>query len=290
MFLSLAVLATGVILFEETLFQTRSNGQRLVDLLTGQGILLGIKVDTGLQPLPASPQESYTQGLDNLRARCQRYREAGAVFAKWRAVIHIRQPSPGAAALPSEAAVAAAAQGLAMYAAVAQSAGLVPIVEPEVLSDGDHDLATCEAVTTRVLSAVFKELLSAGVLLEGMLLKPNMVLAGASTATAAAAEEVAAATLRTLRRTVPPAVPGIVFLSGGQSEGEATQHLLLMNQLTGPKPWVLSFSYGRALQASALKAWGGSASGVAAGQAAFAARAAANRAAALGKQLRVDNS
>jgi fructose-bisphosphate aldolase class I len=172
-------------------------------------------------------------------------------------------------------------------AAVAQSAGLVPIVEPEVLADGHHDLATCEAVTTRVLAAVFKELLFAGVLLEGILLKPNMVLAGAGAGAAAAAEDVAAATLRTLQRTVPPAVPGIVFLSGGQSEEEATRHLVLMNQLPGPKPWVLSFSYGRALQASALKAWGGRASGVAAGQAAFAARAAANSAAAQGKQLRV---
>eukprot|EP00878_Enallax_costatus_P009086 GHUV01009499.1.p1 GENE.GHUV01009499.1~~GHUV01009499.1.p1 ORF type:complete len:343 (+),score=135.16 GHUV01009499.1:415-1443(+) len=273
---------SGVILYEEQLYQTGPDGQRLVQHLTNKGVLLGIKVDTGLVELPGSPGEQFTQGLDNLKARCLKYKEAGASFAKWRAVINIRPAAEGVSALPSEAAVAAAARGLAMYAAICQSAGLVPIVEPEVLSDGSHDISACESVTQRVLSAVFKELQDAGVLLEGILLKPNMVLPGSSNSSSqkATPEQVAAATLRVLRRTVPPAVPGIVFLSGGQSEQEATQHLALINQQPGLKPWVLTFSYGRALQASALKAWQGQQGSVAAGQAAFMERAAANGAAA----------
>ncbi|KAF6258881.1 cytosolic aldolase [Scenedesmus sp. NREL 46B-D3] len=290
---------SGVILFEETLLQAddaaggaAAAGQaRLVDLLSSQGVLLGIKVDTGLAPLPVSPGESFTQGFDNLAARCAKAKAAGASFAKWRAVLHIRQACATSPGLPSEAAVAAAAQGLALYAAISQAAGLVPIVEPEVLADGDHGIELCEAVTQRVLAAVFKALADAGVLLEGMLLKPNMVTPGSS-APAAAADDVAAATLRVLRRTVPPAVPGIVFLSGGQSEADATRHLALMNSgaLAGSKPWVLSFSYGRALQASALQAWGGQAGNAAAGQAAFMARAAANSAAARGGEEAAPNS
>ncbi|WIA39830.1 hypothetical protein OEZ86_013280 [Tetradesmus obliquus] len=284
---------SGAILYEETLLQADDEaggaaaaGQaRLVQQLSSRGVLLGIKVDTGLAPLPASPEESFTQGFDNLAARCAAYKAAGASFAKWRAVIHIRQATANTPGLPSEAAVAAAARGLALYAAISQAAGLVPIVEPEVLADGAHSIELCEAVTQRVLAAVFKELADAGVMLEGILLKPNMVTPGSSAAPAAPAE-VAAATLRVLRRTVPPAVPGIVFLSGGQSEVDSTRHLALMNSgaLPGPKPWVLSFSYGRALQASALKAWGGQAGKVAAGQAAFMARAAANSAAARGEE------
>eukprot|EP00879_Flechtneria_rotunda_P008624 GHRR01009037.1.p1 GENE.GHRR01009037.1~~GHRR01009037.1.p1 ORF type:complete len:383 (+),score=142.26 GHRR01009037.1:277-1425(+) len=273
---------SGVILYEETLFQQGPDGKQLVDQLTSRGILLGIKVDIGLAQLPSSPDESFTQGLDNLKARCLHYKEAGASFAKWRAVINIRTSNSGPV-LPSEAAIAAAARGLAMYAAICQSAGLVPIVEPEVLSDGDHDISVCEAVTQRVLAAVFKALHDDQVLLEGILLKPNMVLPGSSSRSSRSPQEVAAATLRVLHRTVPPAVPGIVFLSGGQSEQEATEHLALVNQQPGPKPWALSFSYGRALQASALKAWLGKEASVQAAQQAFLARAAANSAAVQGK-------
>ncbi|GBF90811.1 fructose-bisphosphate aldolase, cytoplasmic-like [Raphidocelis subcapitata] len=268
---------SGVILYEETLFQESSSGGRLVDALTEQGVVLGIKVDIGTVPLPGSPFELYTQGLDGLRQRCDKYYAAGARFAKWRAVIPIDAPS----GLPSALGVQSAAEGLAKYARICQDAGLVPIVEPEVLSDGAHSLEACEAVTTRVLSAVFRELLAHGVELEAMLLKPNMVLPGASARPAPPAA-VAAATRRVLRRTVPPAVPGVLFLSGGQTEGEATEHLRLINEL-GSNPWYVSFSYGRALQASALKAWSGKPGNVKAGQAQLLQRAAANGAAALAR-------
>jgi len=268
---------SGVILYEETLYQKTAAGDgTLTQILQSRGIVPGIKVDVGVAPLPGSPKETFTQGLDGLKARCEKYYAAGARFAKWRAVINIEGEL-----LPSAASIAANADGLAKYAAICQSAGLVPIVEPEVLSDGSHDIARCERVTRKVLAQVFAALAEADVLLEGIILKPNMVLPGAS-APAVPPQEAAAATLRVLQQTVPPAVPTIMFLSGGQSEEDATQHLALMNQLPGPKPWYLSFSYGRALQQSALKAWGGQSGNVAKAQAAFAARAAANGAAALG--------
>ncbi|KAI8472499.1 MAG: cytosolic aldolase [Monoraphidium minutum] len=268
---------SGVILYEETLFQASSKGTPLVQELTSRGIVPGIKVDIGTVPLPGSPSELYTQGLDNLRQRADKYYAAGARFAKWRAVITI-DPAAG---LPSRAGVQSAAEGLAKYAKVCQEAGLVPIVEPEVLSDGGHSLEVCEDVTHEVLSVVFRELAVAKVELETILLKPNMIVPGSS-GPAASPEAVAFATRRVLRRAVPPAVPGVMFLSGGQSEDEATRHLELINKL-GTNPWVVSFSYGRALQASALKAWAGAAANAAAAQDAFMARAAANSAAAVAK-------
>ncbi|KIZ04032.1 fructose-bisphosphate aldolase, class I [Monoraphidium neglectum] len=268
---------SGVILYEETLFQASSKGTPLTKELADRGIVPGIKVDIGTVALVGSPRELYTQGLDNLRQRCDKYYAAGARFAKWRAVITIDT----AAGLPSPAGVRSAAAGLAAYAKVCQEAGLVPIVEPEVLADGPHGIDDCEAVTHEVLSVVFRELAIAKVQLETILLKPNMIVPG-SKGPAATPDAVAAATLRVLRRTVPPAVPGIMFLSGGQSEEEATKHLELINKLGG-SPWYVSFSYGRALQASALKAWSGDAANAAAAQAVFIQRAEANSQAALAK-------
>jgi fructose-bisphosphate aldolase class I len=267
---------SGVILFDETIRQKSADGVPLVKILQDDGIIPGIKVDKGAKPLAGCPEETVTEGLDGLRQRCEEYAELGARFTKWRAVYRIGEDIPSAACLTTNA------HALARYAALAQEAGLVPIVEPEVLMDGDHDIDHCEAVTEEALDAVFSELKLQGVELEGMLLKPNMVLSGADCPDQAGIEEVAARTVEVFKRTVPAAVPGIVFLSGGQSDEVATLHLNAMNRLDEVLPWKLSFSYGRALQAAPLKAWSGKAENFAAAQAAFLERARANGAATTG--------
>jgi fructose-bisphosphate aldolase class I len=266
-----------VIMQDETIRQNGASGMPLVNLLAEQGMIPGIKVDSGARPLAGSTGELVTEGLDGLRDRLAAYRQMGAHFAKWRAVIVIDDGMPTAASLDANA------HALARYAALCQEQELVPIVEPEVLMDGDHDLRRCGEVTEEVLAAVFSALHQQHVALEGMLLKPNMVIAGQDCPQQASVEEVAAATLHTLRRLVPPAVPGVVFLSGGQPPLLATQHLNAINQLDGPKPWKLSFSYGRALQDEALAAWQGKQENVAAGQRAFHHRARCDNAAVLGR-------
>ena len=267
---------SGVILFEETLRQEAADGRRLAQIIVDAGMIPGIKVDAGAKPLALHPGETVTEGLDGLRDRLAEYAELGARFAKWRATYGI---GPG---LPSAACQDANAHALARYAAVCQEAGLVPIVEPEVLMDGDHDIDACEAVTETTLRRVYAALAAQDVVLEGTLLKPSMVISGADCPEQAGVEEVARRTVRTLRRCVPAAVPGIVFLSGGQSDELATQHLNAMNKLPARLPWKLSFSYGRALQAAPLKAWSGKPENLAAAQAAFLERARANGQAALG--------
>ena len=266
---------SGVILFDETLRQSAADGSRMVDILTQQGIIPGIKVDVGAKPLAGHPDETVTEGLDGLRDRAAEFARLGARFTKWRGVYRIGE------VIPSAAGITANAHALARYAALAQEAGLVPIVEPEVLMDGPHDIETCEAVTEEVLRTVYGELALQDVELEGTLLKPNMVLSGTECDEQADVQEVAEATVRVLKRTVPAAVPGIVFLSGGQSSEVATLHLNAMNKIGG-LPWKLSFSYGRALQAAPLKAWGGKAENVPAAQSAFLERAKANGEASLG--------
>jgi fructose-bisphosphate aldolase class I len=267
----------GVIMQDETIRQNSSSGMPLIQLLMGRGVIPGIKVDDGVHPLAGAPGEFVTEGLDGLRKRLEEYRNMGARFAKWRAVFIISDE------LPSAWCVRANAHALARYAALCQEQGLVPIVEPEVLMDGAHALERCEDVTGRVLQAVFNELFEAKVFLEGMLLKPNMVIAGKGSARQASVEEVAAATLRILTRHVPPAIPGIVFLSGGQDHVLATENLNAINELDSPKPWKLTFSYGRALQDEALQAWQGRRENVPAGQRAFHHRAWCDSAAALGR-------
>jgi fructose-bisphosphate aldolase, class I len=267
----------GVILQDETIRQHSSSGPPLIEVLSRQGILPGIKVDNGAKWLAGSPGEFVTEGLDGLRQRLEEYHHMGARFAKWRGVIVIDEN------LPTDRCVHANAHALARYAALCQEVGVVPIVEPEVLMDGTHTIGRCEEVTERVLRAVFDNLFDQGVVLEGMLLKPNMVIAGQDCLRQASIEEVAEATLRTLDRHVPPAVPGIVFLSGGQDPVLATQHLSLINQLSAPKPWKLSFSYGRALQDEAMEAWRGYSDNLVAGQRAFYHRAQCDSAAALGR-------
>lgn len=267
---------SGVILFDETLRQLGSNGQRLAEGLVAAGIHPGIKVDTGAKPLAGHANETITEGLDGLAGRLKEYRDLGATFAKWRAVINIDAKMPSFNALHTNA------HALARYAALCQEAGIVPIVEPEVLMDGDHDLERCRVVTEETLHLVFHELSLQGIRLEGMLLKPNMVISGKRCPHQATVQQVAEATVATLKRTVPGAVPGIVFLSGGQSSIVATQHLDAMNKI-GNLPWSLSFSYGRALQDDALKTWKGDDVNLPAAQAIFAKRCANNSAAALGK-------
>ncbi|CDI83988.1 fructose-1,6-bisphosphate aldolase, putative [Eimeria acervulina] len=268
---------SGCILFEETLFQKNSAGVPMVDLLKKQGIIPGIKVDKGLETIPRTDEEKATMGLDGLAERCKKYYAAGARFAKWRAVLSIN----AAQGKPSERSIAEVAYGLARYASICQQNRLVPIVEPEILTDGAHDITTCARVTEKVLAAVFKQLSDQGVMLEGALLKPNMVTPGADCPTKAKPEEVAFFTVRSLARTVPPALPGVTFLSGGQSEEEATLNLNAMNKM-GPHPWALSFSYGRALQASTLQAWGGNNENKAKAQEVLLKRAKANSEAQLG--------
>jgi fructose-bisphosphate aldolase class I len=268
---------SGVILYEETLGQSTAAGKPFSALLAELGIIPGIKVDNGAKPLALHPNELITEGLDGLRERLAGYAKQGARFAKWRAVITI------GAGIPSEACIVANANALARYAALCQEATIVPIVEPEVLMDGDNDIDRCEAVTSQTLSEVFTALRRHDVLLEGILLKPNMVISGIGCAKQAGVEEVASRTVRCLLRNVPAAVPGVVFLSGGQDDVVATAHLDAMNRLEVDNPWQLSFSYGRALQAPALAAWGGKPECLAAGQRAFFVRAKANSAASLGR-------
>jgi fructose-bisphosphate aldolase class I len=270
---------SGVILYDETIRQKAKDGTPLVDLIKAAGAVPGIKVDKGTKPLPFSPGEVITEGLDGLRERLKDYYVLGARFAKWRAVIAI---GPG---IPSDNCINANANALARYAALCQEQGIVPIVEPEVLMDGDpatHDIDTCATVTERTLKEVFAQLKLARVRLEGIVLKPNMVIAGQKCARQASAREVAEKTVKVLKAVVPASVPGIAFLSGGQSDEQATENLSLMNQIGG-LPWKLTFSYGRALQAAALKAWTGKAENVAAAQKAFAHRAQMNSLAATGK-------
>jgi fructose-bisphosphate aldolase, class I len=257
---------SGVILFDETIRQRASDGSLFPVLLEQRGIVPGIKVDRGATQLPGSPDEKVTEGLDGLRERLVEYRALGARFAKWRAVITI------GSRLPTRYCLRVNAQALARYAKLCQESGLVPIVEPEVVMDGDHTLQRCGEVTLETLHTVFAELFEQGVNLEQMLLKPNMVLPGAACLDQASPAEVAQMTLRCLRQIVPAAVPGIVFLSGGQSPDLATAHLNAM-AVSGPQPWELSFSFARALQAAALAAWRGRLENVAAGQAAFYQRA-----------------
>jgi fructose-bisphosphate aldolase class I len=266
---------SGVILFDETIRQSSSDGTPFPKLLESKGVIPGIKVDKGAHPLALAEGETVTEGLDGLRDRLAEYRELGARFAKWRAVISIGEE------IPSEYCLWTNAHALARYAALSQEAGLVPIVEPEVLMDGDHTIERSFTVTSHTLHAVFTELRDQRVHPEGILLKPNMVLSGYANPEQASHEEVAAETVRCFKRHVPAAVPGIVFLSGGQSDEDATANLNAMNAM-GPHPWQLSFSYGRALQAPALKAWLGKEENVEAAQRAYYHRAKMNSAARTG--------
>jgi fructose-bisphosphate aldolase, class I len=262
---------SGVILFDETLRQKCADGTSFVELLKKNDIMPGIKVDAGAKPLPFCPGETVTEGLDNLPKRCAEYVQLGAKFAKWRAVITIGKD------IPSRTCIEENAHALARYAAICQEAGLVPIVEPEVLMDGDHTIARCEEITEWTLNSVYDAMYLNRVNLEGSVLKPSMVISGSTCAQQAGVEEVAERTIRTLKRTVPSAVAGIVFLSGGQSDELATSHLNAMNRMfKGELPWPVSFSYGRALQAASLKAWKGNAANVAAAQAALIHRSRMN--------------
>jgi fructose-bisphosphate aldolase class I len=267
---------SGVILYDETIWQKAKDGTPLVEIIAKAGAIPGIKVDEGTKPLPQCPGELITVGLDKLGDRLPKYYEQGARFAKWRAVIDIG-PS-----IPSFTGVHTNTHALARYAALCQAAQIVPIVEPEVLMDGDHDIDRCYQVTEWVLKEVFQELYHQRVALEGMILKPNMVVPGKKSAKQVSVEEVAEKTIRLLKACVPAAVPGIAFLSGGQSDEEATAHLDAMHKL-GDLPWPLTFSYGRALQAAPQKAWAGKNENVAAAQRAFVHRAKMNGLAALGQ-------
>jgi fructose-bisphosphate aldolase class I len=269
---------SGVILYDETIRQNAKDGTPLVKLIEKAGSLPGIKVDKGTKPLPSCPGEVVTEGLDGLRERLVEYRGLGAKFAKWRAVIDVGQVH----VMPSYTCVNANAHALARYAALCQDEGIVPIVEPEVLMDGDHDIDRCAEVTTWVLKETFQQLFYNRVALEGMVLKPNMAVPGKKSPKRASVEEVAEKTLRVLKACVPASVPGIAFLSGGQSDEEATAHLDAMNKM-GALPWRVTFSYGRALQAAPQKAWSGKPENVAAAQRAFGHRAMMNGLATLGQ-------
>jgi fructose-bisphosphate aldolase, class I len=266
---------SGVILYDETIRQSARDGTPLAKLIAASGALPGIKVDKGTKPLSFCTGEVITEGLDGLRERLVEYRGLGAKFAKWRAVIDI------GTGIPSYNCISANAHALARYAALCQDEGIVPIVEPEVLMDGDHDIDRCDMITEWVLKTVFEQLYYARVKLEGMVLKPNMVVPGKKCPKRAAVEEVAQRTIRVLKSCVPAAVPGIAFLSGGQSDEEATAHLDALNRIGGP--WRLTFSYGRALQAAPQKAWSGKSENVAAAQRAFSHRARMNGLAVLGQ-------
>ena len=267
---------SGAILYDETIRQSTKDGVPFTQVMKKNGIIPGIKVDKGPVPLAGFPGDVVTEGLDGLRERLQEYYKLGARFAKWRAVIDIGKD------IPSAYAIEANAQALARYAALCQEQQIVPVVEPEVLMDGDHSIERCEAVTNETLQVVFDQLHKQRVYLEGMILKPNMVISGKKAANRASPEQVAQATVRCLRRHVPSAVPGIAFLSGGQASEQATLHLSLMNQIGG-LPWGLTFSYGRALQDAALKGWGGRAAGYAVGQKEYLKRARLNGLAANGR-------
>jgi len=270
---------SGVILFHETLYQKADDGTPFVKLITDRGILPGIKVDTGVVDLMGSEGESTTQGLDDLGKRCAQYKKDGCQFAKWRCVLKIGKNIPSYQAMMENANV------LARYASICQMNGLVPIVEPEVLPDGDHDLDRAQKVTEAVLSFTYKALQDHHVFLEGTLLKPNMVAPGQSHKVKASPQQIGKATVTALARTVPVAVPGVVFLSGGQSEEEASVNLCAINNVDAKRPWHLSFSYGRALQASVLKAWAGKPENVKAGQDELLKRAKANSLASTGKYV-----
>jgi fructose-bisphosphate aldolase, class I len=265
----------GVILYDETIRQSTDDGTPFSELLAAKGVVPGIKVDTGAQDLAGFAGEKVTEGLDGLRARLEEYRELGARFAKWRAVITIGD------GIPTDACITANAHALARYAALCQEAVIVPIVEPEVLMDADNSLETCWEVTTRTLHETFAALYDFGIDLQGTLLKPNMVIPGKGSPDQASPERVAEATVDCFKGVVPAAIPGIVFLSGGQSEVQATENLDAINKLRGP--WPLSFSYGRALQASALQAWGGDSANTEAAQAVFVHRARMNALAVAGE-------
>ena len=267
---------SGVILYDETIWQDAKDGTPLIRIIEQSGAIPGIKVDEGTQALPQCPGELVTAGLDRLAERLAKYYERGARFAKWRAVIDI------GARIPTMTAVHVNAHALARYAALCQAAQIVPIVEPEILMDGDHDIDRCYEVTQRVLNKTFQELRVQRVALEGMILKPNMAISGKKSAKQASVEEVAEKTVRLLKACVPAAVPGIAFLSGGQSDADATAHLDAMNRIGG-LPWPLTFSYGRALQAAPQQAWSGRPENVAAGQRAFTHRARMNSLAARGE-------
>ncbi len=267
---------SGVILFDETVRQKTRDGRTFVEVLEQQGIIPGIKVDKGAKAMPNFPGEKITEGLDGLRERLAEYRNLGACFAKWRAVIAIGD------GIPTDICIASNAEALARYAALCQEGDLVPIVEPEVLMDGTHTIERCFEVTEATLRSVFNAVAAHRVVLEGMLLKPNMVLSGKECSQQASVEEVAEATVRCMKRVVPAAVPGLVFLSGGQSDLQATEHLNAMNQLPD-LPWQLSFSFGRALQAPVLKAWKGDPTKVGEAQQAFHHRALCNSKARFGK-------
>ncbi|KAK3084083.1 hypothetical protein FSP39_007845 [Pinctada imbricata] len=268
---------SGVIMFHETFYQKTKDGTPFTKVLQDKGILPGIKVDKGVVPLAGTDNECTTQGLDGLSERCAQYKKDGAQFAKWRCVLKIQQYTPSYQAMVENANV------LARYASICQQNGLVPIVEPEVLPDGDHDLETAQKATEQVLAFTYKALADHHVFLEGTLLKPNMVTAGMSCTTKYAPQDNARATVLALSRTVPPAVAGVTFLSGGQSEEDATVNLNCINNDPGRRPWALTFSFGRALQASVLKVWQGKDNNVAAAQKELLSRAKANGLAAVGK-------
>lgn len=271
----------GVILFDETMRQSTRDGTPFAELLSSRGIVPGIKVDKGAEALALYPEEKITEGLDGLRERLVEYKQMGAKFAKWRAVIDINERD-----IPTAFGIRANAHVLARYAALCQELDIVPIVEPEVLMDGAHDIERCEIVTSRVLNAVFTELDAHRVLFEGMLLKPNMVIGGMKCARLESVQRIAEATVRCMIRYVPAAVPGIVFLSGGQSAEDATDHLNAIN-IMGPHPWQVSFSYGRALQAPVLETWKGQESNVAAAQKTLLKRCRLNGLAREGKYAQV---
>ena len=268
---------SGVILFDETFRQKADDGTPFVKLIQNAGIIPGIKVDKGVVQLLGTDEETTTQGLDGMADRCKEYYEGGCRFAKWRCVLKIGNGRP------SQLAIIENANVLARYASICQLNGLCPIVEPEILTDGDHDLEACMAASERVLAAVYKALNDHNVYLEGTLLKPNMVLPGVNCTKKYTPEQVGEATVTIFQRTLPVAVPGVTFLSGGQSEIDATIHLNAINAYSGKKPWGLTFSYGRALQASILKTWGGKAENVKAAQDAYIHRARCNGLATLGK-------
>jgi fructose-bisphosphate aldolase class I len=268
---------SGVILYHETLYQKADNGQTMVEMLKSNGVIPGIKVDTGTVPLAGTDGECTTQGLDGLAERCAKYKKDGCDFAKWRCVLKISEHTPSYLAMLENANV------LARYAMICQQNGLVPIVEPEVLPDGEHDLVTAQRITEQVLAFTYKALADHHIFLEGTLLKPNMVTAGQSCPIKYTPEEVALATVTALRRTVPPAVPGVTFLSGGQSEEDATIHLNAINNVPLVRPWALTFSFGRALQASVLQAWQGKTENLKPAQEELLKRAKADGLAAIGK-------
>jgi len=273
---------SGVILYEETLNQKAADGTPMVDLIKQNGVIPGIKVDKGIAPIPSTDGETLTMGIDGLLQKCEEYYKKGCRFAKWRAVLKISETCP------SDVAITENAHGLALYAAICQQAGLVPIVEPEVLMDGNHSIEVCAGVAQAVWEATIKALHDQHVLFEGILLKPSMVTPGAEwKGTPATSDDIAAATVRVLQRTVPPAVPGIMFLSGGQSEEEASRNLNAMNKLAAKSrvPWVLSFSYGRALQASTIKTWKGDKACLVKAQEVFLHRCKSNSLATLGKYV-----